>query len=138
MMSSYMTSGLEQQYFHEQNFVCFPFGSHVRILVSSHASLRTELWFPPVPSHSDTGVYTLQVAQWYRIRLPTQEPQEMWVRSLGWEDSLGGGHGNSLQYSCLENSMDRGAWRAKVHRVTKNLTQLNRLSPRTCVVFETW
>ena len=30
------------------------------------------------------------------------------------------GNGNSLQYSCLENSMDRGAWRATVHRVTKN------------------
>ena len=27
----------------------------------------------------------------------------------------GGGHGNPLQYSCLENSMDRGAWRATVH-----------------------
>ena len=29
---------------------------------------------------------------------------------LGWERSPGGGHGNSLQYSCLENPMDRGAW----------------------------
>ena len=29
----------------------------------------------------------------------------------------GGGHGNPLQYSCLENSMDRGAWRARVRRV---------------------
>ena len=29
--------------------------------------------------------------------------QETWVRSLGWEDSPGGGHGNLLQYSCLEN-----------------------------------
>ena len=34
--------------------------------------------------------------------------------------SPGGGHDNSLQYSCLENPMDRGAWRATVHRVTKN------------------
>ena len=30
-----------------------------------------------------------------------------------------GGHGNPLQYSCLENSMDRGAWWATVHGVTK-------------------
>ena len=30
--------------------------------------------------------------------------QETWVGSLGWEDSPGGGHGNPLQYSCLENS----------------------------------
>ena len=33
--------------------------------------------------------------------------------------SPGEGHGNPLQYSCLENAMDRGAWQAVVHRVTK-------------------
>ena len=32
--------------------------------------------------------------------------------------SRGGGHGNPLQYSCLGNFMDRGAWRATVHRVS--------------------
>ena len=37
----------------------------------------------------------------------------------------GVGNGNTLQYSCLEKSMDRGAWQAKVHRVTKRWTQLN-------------
>ena len=31
----------------------------------------------------------------------------------------GGGHGNPLQYSCLENPMDRGAWKATVHRVAE-------------------
>ena len=31
----------------------------------------------------------------------------------------GGGHGNLLQYSCLENQMDRGAWWAIVHRVSE-------------------
>ena len=36
----------------------------------------------------------------------------------------GGGHGNPLQYSCLENSMDRGTWQARVHRVTNSQTQL--------------
>ena len=35
--------------------------------------------------------------------------------------SPGGGHGNPLQY-CLENSMDRGAWQATVHGVTKSRT----------------
>ena len=34
--------------------------------------------------------------------------------------SPGGGHGNPLQYSCLENPMDRGAWRATVHGVTES------------------
>jgi len=42
----------------------------------------------------------------------------------GSERSPGGGHGNPLQYSCLENPMDRGAWRAIVHRVAKSWTQL--------------
>ena len=39
--------------------------------------------------------------------------------------SPGGENGNPFQYSCLENSMDRGAWRAEVHGVSKNWTQLN-------------
>ena len=39
--------------------------------------------------------------------------------------SPGGGNGNPLQFSCLENPMDRGAWRAKVHEVTKSQTQLS-------------
>ena len=38
--------------------------------------------------------------------------------------SPGGGHGNLHQYSCLENSMDRGAWRATVRRVKKSWTWL--------------
>ncbi|CAI9159835.1 unnamed protein product [Rangifer tarandus platyrhynchus] len=37
----------------------------------------------------------------------------------------GGGNGNPLQYSCLENPMDRGAWRATVHGVTKSQTRLS-------------
>ena len=44
----------------------------------------------------------------------------------------GGGHGNSLQYPCLENPLDRGAWWAAVHRVTKSQTQLKRLGMRPC------
>ena len=42
--------------------------------------------------------------------------------------SFGGGHGNPLQHSCLENPTDRGAWRATVHRVPKSQTQVKRLS----------
>ena len=38
--------------------------------------------------------------------------------------SHGGGNGNPPQYSCLENPMDRGAWRATVHGVAKSQTQL--------------
>ena len=44
--------------------------------------------------------------------------------------SPGGGHSNPLQYSCLKNPMDRGAWPATVHRVRKSWTQLKELG--TC------
>ena len=43
-----------------------------------------------------------------------------WGLILGLGKSPGEGNGNSLQYSCLENSMDRGAWWATVHGVTKS------------------
>ena len=49
--------------------------------------------------------------------------------------SPGGGHGNPLQYSCLENPMDRGAWQATVHRVPKSRTQLKQLSTHTGFLF---
>ena len=52
----------------------------------------------------------------------------MQVQSLAWEDAPGGGHGSPLQYSHLENPMDRGAWWARVHGLTKSQTQLQRLS----------
>ena len=40
----------------------------------------------------------------------------------GLERCPGGGNGNPLQYSCLENPMDRGAWQATVYAVTKSRT----------------
>ena len=43
----------------------------------------------------------------------------------GWGRSSGEGNGNSLQYSCLGNPMDRGVWQAIVPRVTKSWTQLS-------------
>ena len=48
--------------------------------------------------------------------------QETQVQPLGWEDP-GGGHSNPLQYACLENPMDRGAWQAVVHGIAKSQTQ---------------
>ena len=52
------------------------------------------------------------------------------VRGAGLIPGLGrppeGGHGNPLQYSCLEILMDRGAWQATVHRVAESQTQLKR------------
>ena len=55
------------------------------------------------------------------------------IRDIG-SRSPGGGHGNPLQYSsCLENPMDRGAWRATVHGVSQSMTQLKQLSTHTCM-----
>ena len=42
--------------------------------------------------------------------------------------SPGGGHGNPLQYSCLENPVDGGAWQAIFHGVTKSQTRVKQLS----------
>ena len=54
------------------------------------------------------------------------------IKDVGSIPGLGrfpdGGHGNPLQYPCLENPMDRGAWRATVHRVTNSYTWLKCLS----------
>ena len=47
--------------------------------------------------------------------------------------SPGGGHGNPLQYSHLENPVDRGAWRVTVHGVAQNWTQVKQLTVHTCI-----
>ena len=44
------------------------------------------------------------------------------------EDLIGEGNGNPLQYSCLENPRDRGAWWAAVYGITQSWTRLKRLS----------
>ena len=51
-----------------------------------------------------------QGVQVVRTLPPVQETQETWFWSLGQEDPPGGGNGNPLHYSCLENPMDRWAW----------------------------
>ena len=61
-------------------------------------------------------MYASLVAWWKRTCLPVQE---MWVRSLGWEDPLEKETDNPLQYSCLGNPMDREVWWAIVYRVTR-------------------
>ena len=62
---------------------------------------------------------------------PPQEMQDTQFQSPGQGRSRGRGHGNSLQYSCLENPMDRGAWWPIVLGVAKSWTQLKRLSMHT-------
>ena len=47
-----------------------------------------------------------------------------WVEKIPWR-----GHGNPLQYSCMENPMDRVVWRAAVHGIEKSRTQLKQFRP---------
>ena len=58
------------------------------------------------------GVILMQVGFSLVTQMVKNPPavQETQVQSLGWKDHLGEGNGNPLQCSCLENSMDRGAW----------------------------
>ena len=58
--------------------------------------------------------------QWRRHKIPRFNP---WVQKIPWR-----GHGNPLQYSCLENPMDGGAWWAAVHSISKSWTRLRWLS----------
>ena len=87
-----------------------------------HLILMTMLW----------GYY--QLAKEYTVYRPpqVQKNNEGDIRDVGSvpgsRRSPGGGHGNPLQYSCLENSMDRGAWQATVHSVAQSWTRLKQLS----------
>ena len=51
----------------------------------------------------------------YKCRRRKRPGFDSWIGKISWR-----GNGNSLQYSCLENSMDRGLWLATVHEVTKS------------------
>ena len=65
------------------------------------------------------GYWASLVAQLVK-NLPAM--QETWVHPQGWVDPLEQGTATPLQYSCLENSTDRGARRATVHEAAKSQT----------------
>ena len=62
------------------------------------------------------------MARWVKNPRAMQERTEDVVLILGWRRPPGGGNGNLLQYSRLENSMDRAAWQAAIQRVAKSQT----------------
>ena len=78
------------------------------------------------------GLWASQVA--LVVKNPTANAGD--IRDAGLIPGLGrsprGGHGNPPWYSCLENPMGRGAWRATVHGVAKSRTRLKRLSTHSC------
>ena len=69
-----------------------------------------------------------QVAQWIKNPPAVHQTQADVGSIPGAGRSPEGGHSNPLQYSCLENPMDRGAWLVAVHGVTKSQIRLKRLS----------
>ena len=76
-------------------------------------------------AHTEVHIPDFQVVLSVKNLLANARDQGL-IPGLG--RSLGGGHSNAVQYSCLENPMDRGACRATVHRVMRSRTRLKRLS----------
>ena len=92
------------------------------------------------PGSSVHGILQARILEWVAISFskevvnnpPANAGNAGDVGSIpGWGRSPGGGHGNPLQYSFLENPMDRGTWQAIVHRVAKSWTWLEWLSMHT-------
>ena len=71
---------------------------------------------------------TTQVVQVVKNPRANAEDIRPAVSIPGLGRSLGEGNGNPLEYSCLENPMDRGAWRAIVYGITKSLARLKKLN----------
>ena len=62
--------------------------------------------------------------------------RETWVQALGWEDPLEEGMATHSSVLAWRISMDRGAWQARVHGVTKSQTQLKQFSMHTHFLIE--
>ena len=96
------------------------------LLYCSHETATTlfVIWLYP-----DTAFQAAQV-----VKNPPANAGDLRDTGLipGLGRSPGGGNGNPLQYSCLENLIDRGTWWAIVHRVTKSWTWLKLLSMHAC------
>ena len=99
-------------------------------VILSHQIYSTLLWQPQERNYRalENKQKYFPLSEAYQVVLMEKNlpaTGETRVRSLGQEDPPGGEHGNPLQYSCLEDSMDRGAWRATVHEVPKGWTRLS-------------
>ena len=74
--------------------------------------------------HNETSLYTTTWASQMVLVVKNLPASARDLRDLGSIPGLGrpprGGHGYPLQYSCLENPMDRGAWQATVHGIAKS------------------
>ena len=86
------------------------------------------LWFCCFLASGNFGAFPM--AQWVKNPTAMQGEGEEGLIPGSWR-SPGEGHGNPLQYSCLENPMDRGTWGALVHRVANSWMQLKWLNTHT-------
>ena len=96
-----------------------------------HLSSWTTIWY--------VHLWASQVAP--GVKNPPANAGDAWemeIRPLGQEGSPGGGPSNPLQYSCLENPIDRGAWQATVHGVAKSWTWLKLLSIHSTHIHLCW
>ena len=125
-------------FFRQEHWSGLPFPSpmHESEVAQSCPTLSDPMDCSP-PGSSVHRIFQARVLEWGAIAFSIQNlvvknspANARDIRDLslipGWRRSPGERNGNPLQYSCLENLMDRGAWWATVHRVMK--TQLKRLS----------
>ena len=82
----------------------------------------------------DLSVLVCGLSHWLRDKESACNAGDLGL-TPGWDRSPGGGNGNSLQCSCLENPMVRGTERATVHGVAESRTQLNDLATAAAVLF---
>ena len=101
---------------------------------------RWELRGQKMQAASDSGTqYRLNLCKLYQVLVTAKAGDIRNVGSIpGSGRSPGGGHGEPLQYSCLENPMDRGAWWTIVHGVAKSQTRLTCRSTHPQFVCSFW
>ena len=81
-----------------------------------------------LPGSSVCGIFQARILEWGAIAFSDDKPRQDIKKQRHYftnKGPPGEGNGNPLQYSCLENPMDRGAWWATVHGVMKSRTQLS-------------
>ena len=121
------------RFIEEVDSICSPqHGSSCGLNCDSPSPKKCTQVLTPDACESDPNLFGIRIfADILRTSLVAQgvknppAMQDTQVQSLGWEDSPGEGNGYPLQYSCLENSMDRGAWGATVHGAAKSWTWLS-------------
>ena len=102
---------------------------HIELILSLHLMLSMQFMLS-LYSHgrSESPLVASQLVLVIK-NVPVQVRRASSIPGLG--RCPGGGHGNPLQYSCLENPMDREAWLATVQKVSKSWTRLKQLSKHT-------